>query len=182
MRYFKKTDKFKSVLSRKMHLGVDAMMNLGNLYTASLPAWIAAGLDEAFRAGTELVGRKFLCIGYGSGDAAEAMIIKVVPEWKDAAARIGFEEALEGAVDLKQEEYEALHDGLSGPCPKVTPSFQFVVDSIGNHSQWLSRPRHRILPIYPRVRRFRNPRRRDAGRVKAPPHFSGDNQIIPICP
>jgi len=37
-------------------------------------------------------------------------------------------------VDLAQEEYEALHDGLSGPCPETKPSFQFVVDSIGDRS------------------------------------------------
>lgn len=134
VRYFKKTHKFKSVLKRKMHLGVAAMMELGNLYTGSLPAWIAAGLEDALSQGFDLAGKEFLAIGYGSGDAAEAMIIRVVDGWQTYAGKIGFSAALEGAVDLAQEEYEALHDGLTGPCPEYKPVFQFVVDSIGNHS------------------------------------------------
>lgn len=134
VRYFKKTHKFKSVLKRKMRLGVSAMMNLGNLYTGALPAWIAAGIDDAFSQGIELADKQFLTIGYGSGDAAEAMIIKMAPGWKEAASKIDFAAALNGAVDLAREEYEALHDGLLGPCPEVRPSFQFVVDSIGNRS------------------------------------------------
>jgi hydroxymethylglutaryl-CoA synthase len=134
VRYFKTTHKFKSVLKRKMHLGVSFMMNLGNLYTGSLPAWIAAGIEDALNQNIDLGNRQFLTIGYGSGDAAEAMLIRVVEDWKPSALKIRFEEALKGAVDLRQEEYEALHDGLFGPCPDYKPSFQFVVDSIGNHS------------------------------------------------
>jgi hydroxymethylglutaryl-CoA synthase len=134
VRYFKTTHKFKSVLKRKMHLGVSQMMNLGNLYTGSLPAWIAAGIEDALNQNIDLSGKRFLTIGYGSGDAAEAILIRMSDTWTDAAAKIGFENSLQGAVDLRQDEYEALHDGFFGPCPDCKQSFQFVVDSIGNHS------------------------------------------------
>jgi hydroxymethylglutaryl-CoA synthase len=52
-----------------------------------------------------------LLVGYGSGDAAEALPARVMPGWREAAARIGFAEALGSAVDLEREQYEALHDG-----------------------------------------------------------------------
>lgn len=134
VRHFKRTDKYKSVAARKMHKGVQAMKDMGNLYTGSLPAWIAAGLEDSLRCETDIAGKHFLTIGYGSGDAAEAMLIRVVDGWRDAVSKIGFVKAQEGAIDLKQEEYEALHDCLSAPCPAYEPRYQFVVDQIGDHS------------------------------------------------
>jgi hydroxymethylglutaryl-CoA synthase len=134
VKHFKKTVKFKSVRNQKMKLGVDAMMELGNLYTGSLPAWIAAGFEDALSQKREISNKRFLAVGYGSGDAAEAMLIRAVEGWEESAAKIGFKRALEGANDLRREEYEALHDCLSSPCPEYEPSNQFVVDHIGDHS------------------------------------------------
>ena len=51
-----------------------------------------------------------LAIAYGSGDAAEAIPFEVPAGWQEAAARIGFRDALADAVDLSRGEYEALHD------------------------------------------------------------------------
>ena len=51
-----------------------------------------------------------VAIGYGSGDAAEAWSLTVVPGWREPAARIGARRALEAAVDLSREQYEQLHD------------------------------------------------------------------------
>ena len=34
----------------------------------------------------------------------------VAPEWREAAAKIGFEAALESHQDLTQAQYESLHD------------------------------------------------------------------------
>ena len=134
IKYFKKTHKFKSVLRRKMRYGVDTMMDFGNLYTGSLPAWIAAGIQDALDKNIELCDKSFLTIGYGSGDAAEAMIIRMVEGWQQAASRLNIKDALDGPIDLVQEEYEALHDGLASPCPDFTPSGQFIVDHIGDRS------------------------------------------------
>ena len=47
-----------------------------------------------------MAGQEVLAVGYGSGDAAEAFPMRAVPEWKDAASRIGFMDALSPAVDL----------------------------------------------------------------------------------
>ena len=38
---------FRELLAQKMSLGSEAVKDLGNLYSAALPAWIAAGLEEA---------------------------------------------------------------------------------------------------------------------------------------
>ncbi|NVB41328.1 hydroxymethylglutaryl-CoA synthase family protein [Pseudenhygromyxa sp. WMMC2535] len=102
---------FRGLLADKLGLGSDLVREVGNLYTASLPAWLAAGFEDAHTSGRDLDGAEVLLVGYGSGDAAEAIPARVMPTWREAAARIGFAEALGGAVDLDREQYEALHDG-----------------------------------------------------------------------
>ena len=131
VRYFRRTEKFREVVESKMTLGSGRMMDLGNLYTASLPAWIGAGLEDALEQDLDLTGREFVTLGYGSGDAAEAMPIRVVPHWREAAAKIRFREALEGPVVLEREQYEALHDRHEFPAVDDISTGRFVVDRIG---------------------------------------------------
>jgi hydroxymethylglutaryl-CoA synthase len=136
VKHFRGTAKFAEVASRKIALGQAAVAELGNLYTGSLPAWIAAGLEEALRRGDDLAGHAFLCVGYGSGDAAEASILRVVPGWREAAGRIGLDRALAEAVDLTRGQYEALHDGLPCDLPDLPPAGGgFLIDRVGATDQ-----------------------------------------------
>jgi len=131
VRAFRKMEDSRDVLGRQMRLGVDRMRDLGNLYTAALPGWLAAGLEEACRAGGEHAGERWLAIGYGSGDAAEAVPMRIVEGWRDAASKIDFDAALAGAVDLDKQTYEALHRGEVGTAPPAAEfEDEFVVDSI----------------------------------------------------
>lgn len=118
-------------------LGVAAMQEVGNLYTASLPAWLAAGLEQAAQDGLDLAGQQILTIGYGSGDAAEAIPLEFVPGWQDAANKIGFAASLDDAVALTKAEYEALHAGdiqaKTLPNPNA-PQDAFYIERIGDAS------------------------------------------------
>ena len=96
--------------TRSLRLGSELMMNIGNLYTAALPAWIAAGFDEALEDHEAFGSSSVLLIGYGSGDASEAIPAQVVVHWREAAKKIRFDDALAGAMDLGQADYESLHD------------------------------------------------------------------------
>jgi hydroxymethylglutaryl-CoA synthase len=135
VRHFRKTHKFNEVVSEKMSLGSDTMRDLGNLYTASLPAWIAAGLDEASRAGKDLAGHELVLIGYGSGDAAEAIPARVSRRWTKAAERIGIAESLSRGISIDQAQYEALHAGLTPPGLAYAPSAEFVIERIGDRKE-----------------------------------------------
>ena len=106
------------------------MKEVGNLYTAALPAWMAAGLEHAVASGDDIEGREILTIGYGSGDAAEAIPMQVVDGWQDAARLINFERGFEGSQDLNQSQYECLHDG-GYPDIAIEPHAEFVIDRIG---------------------------------------------------
>jgi len=122
---------FKKFVAEKMALGSAGAMELGNLYTASLPAWLVSAFAHAHRDGVELAERTLLAIGYGSGDAAEAWPVRVVDGWQKAAARIDFEGALADAVDLDRTTYEALHDGREVDIA-ADPKRGFVVDRVGD--------------------------------------------------
>ncbi len=124
---------FQELIASKMSLGAEAMKEIGNVYCAALPAWIAAGLEEAAGEGRELSGQDILAVGYGSGDAAEAIPMTLVEGWQAAASRIGFRNALETWQPLTQSLYESLHDnGVAPGLDKLTEGF--VVDSIGSVS------------------------------------------------
>jgi hydroxymethylglutaryl-CoA synthase len=128
---FRSSPEFTALVAAKMSLGSEAMKDIGNVYCAALPAWIAAGLEDADRRGVELAGGKMLAIGYGSGDAAEAIPMTVAPTWRAAAAKIGFDAALEPHQDLTQTQYENLHDTGSAR-GLMEPEDGFVIQSIGS--------------------------------------------------
>lgn len=132
-RSFRKSAEFRQFVAEKMSLGAEVMKDIGNVYCAALPAWIAAGMEEAAETSRDLTERNILAVGYGSGDAAEAIPMRAVPGWQDAAARIGFRKALVDYQDLTRDQYENLHDtgnasGLNGP------SEGFVIDAVGTSS------------------------------------------------
>ena len=127
----RKQGAFIDLLVSKMSLGSEAVKDVGNLYCAALPAWIAAGLEEAAERDTELVGSPLVAVGYGSGDAAEAWPLHAVPGWRQAAGQIGFARALEGAFDLSQAQYEALHDRRDAADIDCRPRGEFAICSVG---------------------------------------------------
>nr|XP_061811695.1 uncharacterized protein LOC133602501 [Nerophis lumbriciformis] len=123
---------FAERVQSKLIVGADAMMDVGNLYTASLPAWLCAGFEAAATQDGLEAGSEALLVGYGSGDAAEAMPVRFVSGWREAACKIGFATALEGPTDLTQQQYESLHDsGVAKGLPENRRQ-RFALDRIGD--------------------------------------------------
>ncbi len=129
------TQAYADVVEGKLRLGASVMKELGNLYSAALPVWVAAGLQEAAAAGEDLSTSDILLIGYGSGDASEVMSARVVAGWQEAAAKTNLGSALKGAIDLTREQYEALHDGLEVRDLLAAPRTGFVIDRIGDRDE-----------------------------------------------
>ncbi len=128
------TDAFRNLVTQRMQLGDAVMAELGNLYTAALPAWMAAAMEESLAGGQDATGEEWLAVGYGSGDAAEAMPMWISPGWQDAAARIGMANALANPVDISKEQYENLHatgvcEGLDGVRDRLS---EFVITRRGD--------------------------------------------------
>ncbi|MFU8815058.1 MAG: hypothetical protein ACNA7W_06915 [Pseudomonadales bacterium] len=127
-RAFRNSPRFAELMTR---LGTGGMQEVGNLYTASLPAWMAAGLEEAAESGLALTDTRILTVGYGSGDAAEAIPMVVMPGWATAARQIRFADALANPVDLDEAGYAAMHDGVG--FDHLLPHLPgvFYIESIG---------------------------------------------------
>ena len=122
LRAFRDTTEHQRVVTQKTGLGQEYIKEFGNLYSAALPAWIGAGLEAAFNEKRELGKEAVLALGYGSGDAAEAIPMRVAPNWREAAAKLNTSEALQHSRCLNREEYLALHagtpfDSLNEPVP-----------------------------------------------------------------
>lgn len=131
MKAFRKSPRYKEVVEGKLKLGAAPMMHMGNLYTAALPAWIAAGLEEAHGHSTELAGHSMLLVGYGSGDAAETVIAKVAPNWREAAGRIGLNKALANAVAVGQDDYARLHAAQWPQEAQMPQRKGFTIERVG---------------------------------------------------
>ncbi len=122
---------FRELLTEKMSLGSDAVKSFGNLYSAALPAWIAAGLEEGASNALPLAETNMVAVGYGSGDAAEAIPISPVRGFEAAAARTQIKQALADAIDLTKEQYENLHDHRKLVNLDYQPRDEFVISRVG---------------------------------------------------
>jgi hydroxymethylglutaryl-CoA synthase len=132
-REFRASAHFEALVADKMSLGSEPMKDIGNVYCAALPAWMAAGIEDALEQGIDLAGGDVLAVGYGSGDAAEAIPMVVAEQWREAAAGIGFKAALAPCQDLTREQYEELHD-TGRTAGLIAPSEGFVIESVGSSS------------------------------------------------
>jgi len=128
---FRASRHFRREILDKMALGSDTMLDLGNLYTAALPAWMAAGFEQALDEDSLTPGEEVLTLGYGSGDAAEVIPFFMADGWREATARIGFGNVMRLAVDLDFEQYAALHDGRRVKGLDYVRQNEFVIDSVG---------------------------------------------------
>ena len=127
-RSFRGTERFQQLMTA---LGETEMQQIGNLYTASLPAWMAAGLEEALTTNIELTGERILTVGYGSGDAAEIIPMTLVPGWQQSAAKIAFSESLAAPIDLEEADYHALHEGRTPTAASYEQPGVFYIDHVG---------------------------------------------------
>src|SRR5210317_384473 len=132
LRAFRASDIYGKEIVDKLSLGSDAMLDLGNLYTAALPAWMAAGFEQALAEDSLNVGEEVLTLGYGSGDAAEVIPFFMAEGWREATRRMRFSEALDNAVDIGFEQYKALHDGRRVTGLDYEPINEFVIAGVGN--------------------------------------------------
>ncbi len=128
---FRASRHYRHEILDKLRLGSDTMLDLGNLYTAALPAWMAAGFEQALEENSLSAGEEVLTLGYGSGDAAEVIPFFMAEGWREATAKIHFADAMELTIDLDRQQYEALHDGRRVKGLDYIARNEFVIDRVG---------------------------------------------------
>ncbi|MDH3746723.1 MAG: hydroxymethylglutaryl-CoA synthase [Gammaproteobacteria bacterium] len=135
LRAFRASRRHRREILDKLAIGSDTMLDLGNLYTAALPAWLAAGFEQARDEGSLTTGEEVLTLGYGSGDAAEVIPFFIADSWREATAKIGFADAMRLTLDLNREQYVALHDGNRVSGLGYIPRNEFVIDRVGRSDE-----------------------------------------------
>ncbi|MEL7186624.1 MAG: hydroxymethylglutaryl-CoA synthase [Pseudomonadota bacterium] len=135
LRAFRASRHYRKEILDKLRLGSDTMLDLGNVYTAALPAWMAAGFEQALDEGSLDVGEEVLTLGYGSGDAAEVIPFFMADGWREAAAKIRFADAMDFTIDLSRAQYEALHDGRRVDGLDYVQNNEFVIDRVGGSDE-----------------------------------------------
>ena len=131
LRVFRASRHYRVEVLDKLALGSDLMLDLGNLYTAALPAWLAAGFEQALDEDGLQPGEEVLTLGYGSGDAAEVIPFFIADGWREATKAIGFSDAMNRAVDLNFEQYTAMHDGRRVDGLDYIAQNEFIIDHVG---------------------------------------------------
>jgi hydroxymethylglutaryl-CoA synthase len=134
LRAFRASRHYRREILDKLATGSDTMLDLGNLYTAALPAWLAAGFEQALDEQSLRAGEEVLTLGYGSGDAAEVIPFFMADDWKQATRAIGFADAMSFTVDLNIDQYQALHDGRRVNGLEYAPRKEFIIDRVGHSS------------------------------------------------
>ena len=66
-----------------------------------------------------------------SPPAAEVIPFYMADNWREAATKIGFADAMNDFVDLSQDQYEAMHDGKRPRNLNYVPRKAFVIDRVG---------------------------------------------------
>ncbi len=122
------SDEFRALQGKQF--GRAMMREIGNTYTAALPMWLASALLEASEKGVDIAGRTLLSIGYGSGDAAEIIPMRVVHGWQALAQQTNLRDELIYERNLMLEEYVQLHDRDSGALD-LPVNQGFYVNEIG---------------------------------------------------
>ena len=122
---------FKDKVLSKLKFGKELTKELGNIYSGSIFAWLAAGLEYSMKNGKILNGKDALLIGYGSGDAAEVIPISFTQNCCDNEKSIKYSAAFSDPVNLDHNQYIKLRTNKVLEGIESKKSKGFIVSKVG---------------------------------------------------
>ena len=122
---------FKDKVLSKIKLGNELTKEMGNIYSGSIFAWLAAGIEDSMKNGKTLNGKNGLLIGYGSGDAAEVIPISFTQDCCDKESNIKYSSAFSEPVNLNHKQYIKLRTNKILEGVESRKSKGFVVSKVG---------------------------------------------------
>ena len=122
---------FKDKVLSKIKLGNELTKEMGNIYSGSIFAWLAAGIEDSMKNGKDLNGKDGLLIGYGSGDAAEVIPISFTQDCCDKESNIKYSSAFSEPVNLNHKQYIKLRTNKILEGVESIKSKGFVVSKVG---------------------------------------------------
>jgi hydroxymethylglutaryl-CoA synthase len=104
-----KSDDYKAFVNKKLQPAEPASSLIGNLYTGSIFMGFLSALVVKVQEGTELEGKKFGFLAYGSGSKSKAFQGTLQNGWKTAAEKARLFETLATSTAVDFDTYNKLH-------------------------------------------------------------------------
>ena len=104
-----KSETYRDFVNRKLQMAETASSLIGNLYTGSVFMGLLSALSHYAQNGTEISGKKFGFLAYGSGSKSKVFESSVQPGWKEAIAQTKLFEILDESHEIGFETYLQLH-------------------------------------------------------------------------
>lgn len=124
-----KSEAYRKFVSDKLAAAESASSLIGNLYTSSIFMGLLSALCEYAANDTELAGKKFGFLAYGSGSKSKVFEGTIEKDWKKAVDCTRLFEALLNSQAISFTDYEALHTKTRHNSI-IEPKAEWVLDRI----------------------------------------------------
>lgn len=124
-----KSDEYKAFVNQKLQPAEHASSLIGNLYTGSVFMGLLSTLSHFANTETDLTGKTFGFLAYGSGSKSKAFEGIIQQGWKKAVAKTQLFEVLEQNHEIDFETYLKLHK-KEQKVSILPPSGEWILDSI----------------------------------------------------
>ncbi len=124
-----KSEEYKAFVAQKLQPAEPASSLIGNLYTGSIFMGLLSALVVKAEQGTDLEGKKFGFLAYGSGSKSKAFQGTLQSGWKAAAENARLFETLAASTVIDFETYNKLHK-KEQHYSVVAPVNEWVLDKI----------------------------------------------------
>ena len=130
LRAITKTDDYRAFVKEKLEKASRASSLVGNMYACSIFLALMSTLESDCQDDSDLVGKRFGFLGYGSGSKSKVFEGTLQPEWKSVVSNFKVFEKLEKGTALDYETYEKIHRKQLKESV-LAPSDEFVIERIG---------------------------------------------------
>ncbi|MEI6411214.1 MAG: hydroxymethylglutaryl-CoA synthase [Bacteroidota bacterium] len=114
----------------KLEKAQRASQDTGNVYTASIFLALMSTLESDQQENSNLKGKRFGFVAYGSGSKAKVFEAIVQPDWQTIAAQFHIFEKLKQRQAVDYDQYELLHNGAQ-QTPVFTEKGRWGLERIG---------------------------------------------------
>jgi hydroxymethylglutaryl-CoA synthase len=129
LREISKSDGYRAFANQKLQPAEPASSLIGNLYTGSVFMGMLSALSHFAANNTNLTGKKFGFLAYGSGSKSKAFEGTLQPGWKEATQRAQLFETLAQSHEIDFGTYLKLHK-KEQKASIIPPKGEWVLDRI----------------------------------------------------
>ncbi len=126
-----KSEVYQKFVAEKLQPAERASSLIGNLYTGSIFMGLVSTLAHFYEAQTEISGKTFGFLAYGSGSKSKVFEGTVQSDWKSAIGKVKLFETLSESLEIDFNTYEKLHKKEQKQ-PVRKPQKEWILDRIEN--------------------------------------------------